>query len=546
MSAAVPSGSVADAGALEAGRVRLLFAAGVAVSMFVLIAHSLVFNFVTDDAFISFVYSRNLAQHGQLVFNLGERVEGYTNFLWTVILAAGLRIGVPPEWSSRVLGTLCGALGLLVAARLHGKLRGQPAVSLWDVLPALILAGISGYACWSSGGLETQLFTLLVTAGISQYLTAQLDEAHAAAAQARAALFFGLSALTRPEGYLFFGLCGLHQLFTMLRAGRYLPSRAELRALGIFLLLTVPHLLFRRAYYGYWVPNTFYVKSAGGPGTLLQGGYYVFAFARDLKLFVLPGLWLLGLLRPTTEATQRRYLLAGGVTYLLTTVFLGYVISVGGDFMGLYRFVLPIVPCNVVCGVLGLHRLLSGRRPIVVAAALFAGLFLHAANSVAVDRHATLFIGADRGIDTPGFLRHYTEDRAAIGKWLGQHVQPDDFQVVGGAGAQVYYAGIRALDSFGLADAYVAHNVPPVSVRPGHQKFAPVDYILSRKPTIITYNIYRIDSAPYTPSYTEAATWRARGFHFVSVRIPGLSRPYYSFLKRLDRRLGPLPPEGLD
>ena len=52
-----------------------------------LVAHSLVFNFVTDDAFISFVYSRNLAEHGKLVFNLGEHpVEGYTNFLWTVLL----------------------------------------------------------------------------------------------------------------------------------------------------------------------------------------------------------------------------------------------------------------------------------------------------------------------------------------------------------------------------------------------------------------------------------------------------------------------------
>ncbi len=63
----------------------------------VLLAHIFVFNFVTDDAFISFVYARNLARHGQLVFNLGERVEGYTNFLWTVLLAGFLKVGLPAE-----------------------------------------------------------------------------------------------------------------------------------------------------------------------------------------------------------------------------------------------------------------------------------------------------------------------------------------------------------------------------------------------------------------------------------------------------------------
>jgi len=527
--------------------IALVFLAAV-----LLVAHSLLFNFVTDDAFISFVYSRNLVQHGQLVFNLGERVEGYTNFLWTVLLAGAMAAGVPPELGSRVLGTLAGALGLLWAVQLHKRLReagtgsgGWRTLSPWDALPALFLAGIPGYACWSSGGLETQLFTLLATLGVGQYILAQLPyEAASGAADGRsrsgAALCLGLAALTRPEGYLFFTLCACHRVVLGRQSSRL--GKADLRALGLFLLLTVPHLLWRRAYYGYFVPNTFFVKSSGGPGTWLQGGYYLFAFARDLKLFVLPFLWLAGLFRTWPAAAHRRYVTAGAVTLLLSAAFLLYVASVGGDFMGLYRFVLPIVPLNAVCGGLGCYRLLGGRRPLLIGAALALALGLHAWNSAAVDRHALTFIGADRGIDTPGYLRYYTADRAAIGKWLGQYVQPDDFQVVGGAGAQVYYAGIRALDSFGLCDAYVAHHVPATQVRPGHQKFAPLDYVLSRNPTIITYNIYRIDDAPYQPSYAEAAVWRARGFHFVSVRIPGLSRTYYSFLKRLDRRLGPLPP----
>ena len=71
-----------------------------------LIVHSLLFNFVTDDAFISFVYSRNFARTGQLVFNVGERVEGYTNFLWTVILGILYKLRLAPEVMSRVLAAV--------------------------------------------------------------------------------------------------------------------------------------------------------------------------------------------------------------------------------------------------------------------------------------------------------------------------------------------------------------------------------------------------------------------------------------------------------
>ena len=174
----------------------------------VLCAHSLAFNFVTDDAFISFVYAKNLLHHGALVFNLDERVEGYTNFLWTLVLTAGMAVRVAPEISSRVLGTLCGALTFVVVAGAARRLRGaSESPSVWDALPALILAGIPGYACWSSGGLETQLFTLLCTLGATTYLRVCLaDPAAPEAAQlGRAGLWLGLAALTRPEGYLMFG-----------------------------------------------------------------------------------------------------------------------------------------------------------------------------------------------------------------------------------------------------------------------------------------------------------------------------------------------------
>ena len=51
---------------------------------------------VSDDAFISFRYAENLVQGLGLVFNEGERVEGFTNFSWTLVTALAMRVGVDP------------------------------------------------------------------------------------------------------------------------------------------------------------------------------------------------------------------------------------------------------------------------------------------------------------------------------------------------------------------------------------------------------------------------------------------------------------------
>lgn len=508
------------------------------VAAVALIAHSLLFNFVTDDAYISFVYARNWAEHGQLVFNLGEKpVEGYTNFLWTMLLGVLLKLGLLPELTSRVLGTAFAIATFGVVAWLSRRLRGGD-VSAWDALPALLLAGVPGYACWASGGLETQLFTFLVTLGATLYL----DDALAGRApRTRSGIVFGLAALTRPEGILFFALTVLHRGLVKLARRSFRPTADELLWVASFLLFAVPHFLWRRWYYGWWLPNTFYIKSSGVGGIWRQGGYYLLRVVQYFHLWVVPLLVVLGWRRQPERAAR----VLVGYAALVIAVFALYVASVGGDFMGLYRFVMPVVPLFALLAAVGLRQCLSSLSPRLPAAAVgVVGLVLvaHAAHAAVVDRLA-LTIGADRGptgnIDWPGFLRFYTNDRAAIGKWFGRYARPDDYAAVGGAGAQVYYSRIRSLDCFGLSDEHIAHEVPAVSSRPGHEKYAPDAYILSKRPTIITSGNYRLVDRPYVGP--DAAYWMKRGYHYVTVSVPGLSSPMYSFLLRNDRSFGPLP-----
>jgi arabinofuranosyltransferase len=59
---------------------------------------------VSDDAFISFRYGRHLAEGEGLVWNPGEYVEGYTNLLWTLVLAVIEKLEADPVLASQALG----------------------------------------------------------------------------------------------------------------------------------------------------------------------------------------------------------------------------------------------------------------------------------------------------------------------------------------------------------------------------------------------------------------------------------------------------------
>ena len=209
---------------------QALFVALLVVAAAALVAHSLVFNFVTDDAFISFVYSRNLAEHGQLVFNLGEQpVEGYTNFLWTVLLA-GSHEGRPrcpsscracsaPASPSATLGVVRVAVAAAARRRATGR-RGTRCRRCPRRRARLRLLGV-GRARDAAVRLPRHARR---RAGTSTRCSTSRPP------RARTALGFALAALTRPEGTLLFALTVLHRaLVDLSRAAASRSARAELR-----------------------------------------------------------------------------------------------------------------------------------------------------------------------------------------------------------------------------------------------------------------------------------------------------------------------------
>jgi arabinofuranosyltransferase len=548
----IPSGTVTRGPALirSAQLVLLALCGGV------LLWHSLQYDFVTDDAYISFVFSRNLAEHGALVFNPGmDPVEGYTNFLWTLVLGLLMLVGLDPEIAARVLGTAFGLANLVVAYRLVdeviGEADGAPRAG-WALVAPALLALSAGFACWSSGGLETQMFTFWVSLSLYAYVRAERD----ARWLRWLGVFLALAAMTRPEGLLVTALMAGHRFCAnLIRERRLVPTRAELAWLGLFLAVWAPWYAWRWWYYGYPFPNTAYVKAGGEPppgytATLLSNGlYYVWQWAWQTRAVLAAPVLVAGLV--WARAGSRR-LYFGSLALALALVYLAYTVSVGGDFMGLHRFVMPVFVLAAVACALGLRLVTTWLvtwvpgvrwRP-ALAAALPAIFALGVLAAFAVDQ-ARLTVESlrwgnwksDHGIDTPAYLHIYTADRAAIGAHMRDCFEPGDFSIVGGAGAQPYEGRMRAIDVFGLVSERIAHEVPPTHPRAGHNKWGPDALLLEHEPEFV-FSCYSIHDRPDNPRFNCGGSfWARNGYERVTLHIPGLRQQgqYYSFWKRKDR-----------
>ena len=128
---------------------------------------------VSDDAFVSYRYALNLVEGRGLVFNPGERVEGFTNFLWVLLQIPGMLAGLDPIVVSNLLSLIIFGVLLLCIAK-YGRVIAGPGVlgRLWPTVPLSLgpLALHKHMQIFATSGLETMLFTCLVTVGVLQLL----------------------------------------------------------------------------------------------------------------------------------------------------------------------------------------------------------------------------------------------------------------------------------------------------------------------------------------------------------------------------------------
>lgn len=282
---------------------------------------------VCDDAFITFRHVSNcLAGHGP-VFNVGERVQGFTHPLWFLLLLAGSSVAnmyaMVVAMGIVATGALLGAVGLFLR---HGR---QPVARL--LLVALLLLGSHTFVEYQTSGLETGLSHLLV-ALLWGWLLRAIEQDRPIPVMGPAVLG-ALLMLNRPD-HVF--LCTLPMLGLLVVALRRHRLGGLLRLVPAGVLL-VAWYGFATVYYGTPFPNTAYAK-AGLAQTVLwhRGLGYVVDYARSEPVqaaFV--GLAILLAVAIGVRGLIARRRGAGMLLCLALAVVLhvAYVVHMGGDFM---------------------------------------------------------------------------------------------------------------------------------------------------------------------------------------------------------------------
>ena len=465
-----------------------------------------------DDAMISLTYARNLAAGHGLVWMPGERpVEGYTNLLWTLLMALPHRAGLPERLMSlpiQAFGALLLATTSVLAMRIARRVSGAS----W-IAPVTIAA--IGFCFplvfWTLRGLEVGLVACLVTA--AALLALRLVERPSGRDRVGLALVLVAAVSTRDDAAIFAAAV----VAFLAAASRRTRRDAAAGALATAAALGA-HTAFRLFYYGALAPNTYTLKMSGHLlSERLARGIDTFSHSVACTLWAPIGLALALL-------ALRRSSLARSEALLVALVLAGmaYSIVVGGDAWEwahfANRYVSVVLPLLLVLALLGVEALRSARGPAAAFGLGVAGLFVGgfslfrlrsfgdgaavaevlatalafaalgfgrreriARSPAALAAIATLFLLVLLGLVngrpleawwTGGGL-HVRDDESKVRQALAiRAATPRDTRIaVVWAGAVPYFSHRRSIDLLGKNDPVIAHRRARRELWPGHDKW---------------------------------------------------------------------------
>ena len=408
-----------------------------------------------DDAYISYRYARNLAAGEGLVFNPSERVEGYSNFLYVLIL------GLLAKFSDSNIYLLSSLLNIILLAgclwlffgrikTVYGESEARTAVFLFALCPYLWL--------WAASGMET-ILVLLVQISI-WILTDRLSSGYNRKQFFWLAGLIAVSILSRADGFVFPAIAaGILLLKRQYKTG--LLSIAILVA-GIML-----YFAWRYSYYGYWLPNTYYVKVSGPLQERLLAALSLLKSILFTKGFIvyfatMGAVLIHGLIKSIRSRTNLFDSVESNVWFMIG--WLGYWLYIGGDVF-MERFLVIAIPL----GIYSMFKAIGyfNDKIAVVGFPLVLLLF-----------QMTPFLH-DNSFN---YRLNKYDQWVELGKFLDRNHHRDTL-AVDAPGKIPYFSKQYTIDMLGLNDLRIA-RLESTFFKVGHNKFD-ADYVLSRKPDLI-------------------------------------------------------------
>jgi hypothetical protein len=435
--------------------------------------------FPLDDAWIHQTYARSLALRGRWEYVPGHVSAGSTAPLWTLLLAAGYRTGVPYFWWTWGLGTLLLGLCGWLAQRLAERLFPQAGPRWVPSAVGLLCVG-EWHLVWAAvSGMETLLFIALSLVLMERVACCALEGGGSGRLRqwADVGVAAALLVLTRPEGIVVVALGGLVLIWHG-RSLRGLLLRAVAGALP-FAALILPYLLFNYRAGGRLWPNTYYAKQA--EYSALLASPFVARLARVLlppltgfQILLVPGLGLAvvkGIRRIGTKGRSGRWLvqslpLASALSHLGLYAWRLPVTYQHG------RYLMPVIPSLILYGVIGTAGWLRPghsqflKRVVSRSAAIAMPILLV----------AFLVVGAGQFAKDVSVIEG---EMVTVARWLAGNTAADEWIAAHDIGAIGYFAGRPILDLAGLISPEVGPLLQDEEALAEYILDSPAHYLVS-------------------------------------------------------------------
>ena len=444
-----------------------------------------------DDAYIFFVYAHNLVEGHGIVYNPGgERVEGYTSFLWMLLAALVFAFRLQPEWPLLILSVLLLSSAVTVLWQ-YIEIDGEGKKITWRGLIFLLWVFSSpGFVIWNTLTLmDTVLWTVLLILAT----VALLSDVGVTVWR----ILIVLLLLTRPEGVVWV------PFFLILNALKYAVNYGVFvswhRVRGLvfqYFSLLGCMTIFRLLYFGYPLPNTFYAKvSPDLMHNMKMGGVYLLGFIL-FNVQVLPSIVTLltgvlansfGLVRQVWRHEQCIFERAkSGFFYSCLVGLLGLTMPLltGGDHFDFFRFYQPVWPILFLpcLGLIDVLRDAISKVPAVLRKGVGVGFLV-----------LCFFLPHNGWLSRESMSKfQYEFTLAQDGRQLGVALNamfPDEKPSVGviaAGGVAFIYEGF-VVDVMGLNNVEVAHTPGNRYGFKNHAAFNP-DVFLKQRPDLLLHH----------------------------------------------------------
>ncbi len=439
-----------------------------------------------DDAMISMRYAWNFAHGLGLVWNAGQRVEGYSNLLMTLLMSLA---SVFFEKKFAVLAVQIFGLFTILGTAFITK---QAANEINEGKPYKELIGYLAFACvllyyplsyWTLMGMETGLVALFIMTAVLFAL--RWLRTNKTSDLVYTAIMAGLAFLSRNDSIILSAL-----IFAYIGIETYIKRRDKQVLLKIIYagclvaLFPAAQIIFRYFYYGELLPNTYVLKLSGIPLSVrLVGGYHFLQpfFQQSALVFAIA---ILGIL------LDMRRIKVFMFSFIAAAVL--YQVYVGGDPWPLWRILAPAMPSLFILVIMTGAEIIT-RWPRLAAnryvAASIISLFLLVPlaltdlpflSDISVTGPTSAAIANRVNTNSALAINDLTSAGASVGViW---------------AGTLPFYTDHKGIDFLGKSDPVIARLKPDLSGAvswagmrsvPGHNKYDLIYSIEKLQPTYI-------------------------------------------------------------